>query len=89
MVAFPHLTIVNIFTAWLTKSNDAERSFSDQLIAKRNQPTLWEERRDYLSLLFIENLTKSLSYEDVIKVYTTCHTILLTKADWLIAPFGV
>lgn len=87
MVAFPNLKKVNIFMAWLTRSFNAKR-FSDLLITKRNQSTIREERWDYLFLLFIENLTKSLLYEDVIKVYTICQTLLLTKADWFLTPSG-
>ena len=83
-VAFPNLTTVNIFMAWLTRSFNAER-FSDLLITKMNQSTIREERWDYLFLLFIENLTKSLLYEDVISVYTICYTFLLTKAEWFTA----
>ena len=69
------------------RSYDAE-SFSELLITKRNQPTMWEEWLDYPFLFFIENITKQLPYEHVIKDYTIYHTILPAKHNWFIARLG-
>lgn len=57
MVAFPNLTLVNIFTALPTRGYEAERRFSNLLVTKGNQQTIHEERLNYLSLLFKETIT--------------------------------
>jgi hypothetical protein len=69
IVVFPDLTaILQIYVTLPITSCEAERNFSKpSLIKKQIWVKILEERLNYLSVLSTENITQSLSYEEVIK----------------------
>jgi hypothetical protein len=71
IVVFRNLTaILQVYIALPITSCEAERNFSKpSLIKNKILSRMLEERLSYLSVLSIQNITKSLSYEDMIKEY--------------------